>query len=150
MNMNISAILALTIAALTLAGCSTFESRARERSETYASLDPGTRQRLERGAVNVGDTEDMVYIALGEPDEKRERKTEQRQQTIWIYRTYWQEYEGSKWVGWRRYIVPGPGNHYRIFHEPVSRDIYRQRSTDVIRVTFADERVTAVDQQTDT
>lgn len=92
-----------------------------------------------------------MYIALGEPDVKRERTTQRGTRTTWIYRTYWQQYEGSEWIGWHRYIVPVPGtNRYRIFHEPVTREVYRERSEDVIRVTFADGRVVAVDQQRDT
>ena len=138
----------LCLAAAALAGCSSFESRAREKADVFEALDPGTQERLERGAITVGDSEDMVYIALGEPDEKRNRTTARHHQTIWTYQSYWQEYQGSEWVGWRRVIVRDPrSNRYTVFHEPVTRDVYRERVDDRIRVVFDDGRVSEVIQK---
>lgn len=137
--------LAALSAGLLLAGCDTFASRAKEKSETYNSLPPNTQQRLERGTVNPGDTEDMVYIALGDPDEKRDIKTSDNTRTTWIYRTYWQQYEGTAWVGWHRVIVATPRG-YAIYHEPITESVYRSHVDEVIRVTFADGKVTTVEQ----
>lgn len=132
-------------AAFCLAGCDTFESRAKEKSEVYDALSSGTQKRLERGKISPGDTEDMVYIALGDPDEKREVTTSDGTRNVWIYRTYWEQYEGSAWVGWHRVIVPA-GRGYVIYHEPITRDLYRTHVDEVIRVTFANSKVTAVEQ----
>jgi hypothetical protein len=122
---------------LALAGCNTFEHRAREKSEVFNALPPDTQQRLQRGHISVGDTQDMVYIALGYPDEVREVTTPQGMQTAWIYRTYWQQYEGTQWVGWHRVIVPTrDGRGYAVFHEPVTTDVYRTHVDERIRVTF--------------
>lgn len=133
---------------LFLTGCSTFSARAREKSAVYDALPARTQQRLERGKINVGDTQDMVYIALGEPDEKRDVATAAGHQSIWVYKTYWQQYEGSAWVGWHRVIVPaGDGRHFAIYHEPITEDIYRTHLDEVIRVTFADNIVGSVEQQ---
>jgi hypothetical protein len=134
-------------AAFGLAGCDTFKSRAREKSEVYDSLSPRTQKRLERGKINPGDSTDMVYIALGEPDEKRDVTTARGTGTVWVYRTYWEQYEGSAWVGWHREIEPAPGGRgYVIFHEPITQDVYRTHIDEVIRVTFADGKVTVVEQ----
>jgi len=132
-------------AALLLAGCDTFKSRAEEKSEVYDSLSPKTQKRLERGKINVGDTPDMVYIALGDPTEKRERSTAGNEQTTWIYKTYVEQYAGSIWGGFRREIVPGPRG-YIVYQEPISQDIYQTHVDDVIRVTFVGGKVTTVDQ----
>ena len=122
---------------LTLAGCNTFASRARERSDTFESLTANEQQRLKRGDINVGDNQDMVYIALGSPDERRDITTADGSQTMWVYRSYWQQYEGTAWLGYRRFIVPHPsGRGYTIFHEPVTQDVYRTHVDDRIRVTF--------------
>jgi hypothetical protein len=137
--------LATLSAGLLLAGCDTFESRAREKSETYNSLPPNTQQRLERGTVNPGDTEDMVYIALGDPDEQRDVTSTDSKRSIWIYRTYWQQYEGSAWVGWHRVIVRTPRG-YAIYHEPITQSVYRTHIDEIIRVTFVDGKVTTVEQ----
>ena len=135
------------LATFALAGCNTFESRAKEKSEVYNSLPPDTKQRLQHGRISIGDSQDMVYIALGYPDEVREVTTAQGAQTQWIYRTYWQQYEGTEWVGWHRRIVPLRGGGYTVIHEPVTADLYRTHVDEVIRVTFQRGVVAEVDQQ---
>jgi hypothetical protein len=141
-------MLAAAIAGLGfLSGCNTFHSRARQRSETFDALSPAEQQRLQRGKIGVGDNADMVYIALGNPDERRDIATANGQQTVWIYRTYWQQYEGTAWLGYRRVIVPAAdGRGYVIFHEPVTQDVYRTHADDTIRVTFANGVVQTVEQ----
>jgi len=132
---------------VTLAGCDTFDSRAKEKSATYDTLSQKTQQRLEKGKINVGDTPDMVYIALGNPDEKRERSTNNSDHTIWIYKTYIEEYAGTVWGGYRRVIGPGFGGRgYVIYQEPITQDLYRDHVDEIIRVTFTGGKVTTVDQ----
>ena len=147
-NSTLPLTLAVAVAAFSLSGCDTFSSRAQEKSEVYNSLPAHTQQRLERGKINVGDTQDMVYIALGNPEEKRDVTNASGSQTTWVYKTYWEQYEGTAWVGWHRVIVPAAnGRGYLIYHEPVTQDLYRTRVDEVIRVTFANNVVTAVEQQ---
>jgi hypothetical protein len=136
------------LAALLLAGCNTFQSRARQMSEVYDQLPAAEQERLQRGSINVGDTPEMVYIALGSPDERRDVMNADGTQTVWIYKSYWQQYEGTAWLGYRRVIVPARnGRGYAIFHEPVTQDVYRTRADEVIRVTFANGAVQQVEQQ---
>src|SRR5688572_29807432 len=107
--MTLRTFLPLTLAALGLslfAGCNTFQSRARQMSGVYDQLPASEQQRLQRGAINVGDTPEMVYIALGNPDERRDILTADGSQTVWSYKSYWQQYEGTAWLGYRRVIVP--------------------------------------------
>lgn len=148
-NLFAATVLAVALALVAgLAGCSTFERRAEEKSATFDNLSASTQKRLERGKINVGDTQDMVYIALGNPDETRDIADADGQQLAWIYKSYWQQYEGTAWVGWRRIIVPNPGGRgYAVFHEPVSRDFYRTREDEVIRVLFRRGVVALVEQQ---
>jgi hypothetical protein len=134
-------------ATLLLGGCDTFQSRANEKAQVYQSLPPDTQKRLQHGHVSIGDSQDMVYIALGYPDEVRQVTTAQGQQTVWVYRTYWQQFEGSEWVGWHRVVVRTRDGHYAVFHEPVTADVYRTRVDEVIRVTFYQGVVAAVEQR---
>lgn len=130
-----------------LTGCDTFNSRAKEKSVVYDSLTPKTQQRLERGKIRVGDTPDMVYIAFGTPDEKREHSTAANEQTTWIYKTYVEQYEGTVWGGYHRVIGPGMGGGaYIIYQEPISQDIYRAHLDEIIRVTFTGGKVTMIDE----
>ncbi|PTX92449.1 hypothetical protein [Opitutus sp. ER46] len=145
---NFGKIGLLLAAVLALAGCNTFESRAREKAQVYERLPVDTRQRLQQGQISIGDSPDMVYIALGYPDERRETRTLQGEQTLWIYRTYWQQYEGRAWVGWRRVIIPVRGGRgYMVVHEPVTTDVYSTHADDTIRVTFERGAVVAVEQR---
>jgi hypothetical protein len=149
--MTLRTFLPLTLAALGLslfAGCNTFQSRARQMSGVYDQLPASEQQRLQRGAINVGDTPEMVYIALGNPDERRDILTADGSQTVWSYKSYWQQYEGTAWLGYRRVIVPARnGRGYVVFHEPVTQDVYRTHVDEQIRVTFANGFVQQVEQQ---
>ena len=74
--------------------------------------------------------------------------TNDGQRETWVYRSYWQQYEGTAWLGYRRVIVPAQnGRGYVIFHEPVSRDVYSTHVDDVIRVSMERGVVQAVEQQ---
>lgn len=146
--MKLSISLLLVATGLVLAGCNTFNARARQMSAVYDNLSASDQQRLQRGAINVGDTPEMVYIALGNPDERRDITNADGTQTTWIYRTYWQQYEGQAWLGYRRVIVPARGGRgYVVFHEPVTQDVYRTNVDDRIRVTFANGVVQSIEQQ---
>jgi hypothetical protein len=144
-------VFVLTLAAIAfplLSGCNTFRSRAKQMSGVYDQLPATEQQRLQRGAINVGDTPAMVYIALGNPDERRDVLNADGTQNVWIYKTYWQQYEGTAWLGYRRIIVPSrTGRGYAIYHEPVTQDVYRTHADEVIRVTFANGVVSQVEQQ---
>ncbi len=129
-----------------LAGCNTFEKRAEEKSAVFQSLDSETQDRLQKGTINVGDTPDMVYIALGVPDSKKQRLTNDGRELIWIYKTYYQDYQGSQLVGYRRYFVPAGPRRYVVHYEPVRVDLYNERSEENIRITFMNGHVTIVEQ----
>lgn len=147
-NMKTSRLLlaALAAAGLFFSGCNTFEHRAEQKSATFNSLDEGTQQRLKEGNIAVGDTPDMAYIALGVPDAKRQRTTSDGRELVWIYKTYYQDYQGSALVGYRRYFVPVGPNRYAIHFEPVRTEIYDERSEENMRVTFVNGHVTSIEQ----
>lgn len=137
----------LLLAALLTAGCSTFERRAEEKSATFNQLDPATRDRLKNRDIAVGDTQDMVYIALGVPDEKRDRLSIDASESTWIYNSYWQEYQGQALVGYRRHVVFDRGSgRYRIYYTPVQTAVYAEREEERIRVTFVGGRVTSIEE----
>lgn len=131
----------------TLAGCNTFERRSREKATVYNTLDPNTQQRLKRGEIAVGDTTDLVYIALGNPDERRGSTTAEGEVMTWVYNVYWQEYAGTAQLGYRRIVVYDPGlKRYVIYYEPVRTDVYRNRVEERIRIEFRDGRVRSIEQ----
>lgn len=133
-------------ALLALTGCNTVKNRIEEKSAVFNALDPQTQARLRQGLIDVGYTEDMVYIAMGRPDERKEVSTAEGHETTWIYKNYWQEYEGSRVVGYHRYVYFDPQlRTYRVYFEPVRADLYRDREEDHTRVQFKDGHVAAIE-----
>ena len=141
-------ILLIATFALALAGCSTVGKRIEEKSAVFNSLDAQTQERLKQSVIHVGDSADMVYIALGRPDRIREKTTTKGQEQTWIYSTFRQEYEGTHFVGYRRHAY-FTGNAWHIYYEPVHADFYRDRMEEYMRITFDAGKVTAIEQTKD-
>jgi hypothetical protein len=132
---------------LALTGCSTFSSRAQEKPAVFNELSAADQARLEKKTINVGDTTDMVYIALGWPDEKLQSTTADGQTTTWIYNRYWREYQGEAYGGYHRHVVRDPKTgSATVYLEPVSRPIYSNRKQPIMRIVFTDGKVTQIEQ----
>jgi hypothetical protein len=128
-------------------GCSTVKSRIEEKAAVFNSLDPQAQARLRQGIVDIGYTEDMVYIAMGRPDQTKERQAEGGVETEWIYNEYWQEYQGRQFAGYRRIVYFDPtARAYRYYYEPVQVDVYRDRVEQKTRITFKNGKVSAIEQ----
>jgi hypothetical protein len=78
---------------LILTGCEStntarITSRVQEKSALFASLTPEQQAHIQLGAIEAGYTPDMVYLALGQPSQ---RKTEARGDAsvlLWTYHNY--------------------------------------------------------------
>lgn len=139
--------LIFTLLLLTTFGCSTFEKRAEDNAELFASLDAETQDKLRQGMVEVGYTPDMVFIALGAPDSRSERITAESREKIWIYSTYYTEYTGTDTVGYQRIVNYDPTTKsYFVHYEPVRVDHYQNRTEDRIRITFRDDKVAVIEK----
>jgi hypothetical protein len=140
-------VLLATAAALLLAGCSTFESRSKEKAAVFNSLDTSTQQRLKKGEIALGDTAEMVYLALGNPDERSSRTTPDGETMTWVYNVYWQEYAGSVTTGYRRFVVyDRSSKRYVVYYQPVRSDLYQQRVDERVRVEMKNGRVSSVEE----
>lgn len=145
-----SSLFPLLLALVVLAGCNTFERRAKQKAEVFASLSPETKARLESKIIHIGDSTDMVYIALGAPDERAESTTAAGHETVWIYNRYWQEYRGETYGGFHRHVVRDPKTGATsVYLEPVSRPVYADRQQPIMRVFFSGGKVTRIEQAKD-
>lgn len=143
----LSRLLLLTAALLALAGCNSFDRRAEQKADLFATLSPETRERLKNREIRVGDSFDLVYIALGAPDEKQQTTTGSGQTSTWIYNRYWQEYRGEAPGGFRRVAVRDKlTGSYTYYYEPISRPVYSDRKQAYLRIAFANGKVTVVEQ----
>lgn len=145
--MKRSALLLVSLFAILVSGCDTFDRRAQEKASTFERLSPEERAKLKRGEIEIGNSPEMVYIALGKPDQKRETATAKGHEMVWSYNTYHNEYEGSVPAGYRRYVVWDPGlRRYVVFHQPVYTDVYSEHREENIRVKFIDGKVVEIEQ----
>lgn len=139
-------LFSICLCALALSACNTVKSRIEEKSALFNSLDPQTQAKIKQGLVDVGYTTDMVYIAMGKPDEMKDRTTADGHETTWVYNSYWQEYQGSRLMGYRRFVYFDPRvRAYRVYFEPVRADIYQDRVEEKTRINFKDGHVTSIE-----
>ncbi len=133
-----------------LVGCQTVESRIKEKPDVYAGLDVETQDKIKQGIIDLGYTPDMVYLALGEPSEKRETKTENGRTQTWIYNAYYDRYDGTQMVGYPRRVYYDPLlRSYRVHYRPAFADTYREETEERIRITFKDVKATGIEQAKD-
>jgi hypothetical protein len=141
--------LVVLFAVLLLAGCATFEKRAQEKSAVFASLDETTRARLKAGRIELGDTADMVYIALGTPGATHDQVSAEGNAVVWIYHRYWQEYKGERVTGYRTVTTTTAGSITpTVSYQPVQESIYQDREEERLRVTLKDGKVTVLERPT--
>ncbi len=130
-----------------MAGCSTVNSRIEEKSSVFNTLAPETQTRLKQSIIKIGDTTDMVYIAVGAPDRILETTTAEGVDLIWSYNAYTQEYEGRRCIGYRRCsYYDSYAKTWRIYDEPLHTDMYRDRVEEYMRVIFRADKVTTIEQ----
>jgi hypothetical protein len=128
-------------------GCQTVETRIKEKPEVFASVDKATQDKIKQGIIDLGYTEDMVYLALGAPDQKRESITADDRKITWIYNTYYTRYEGNQMLGYHRRVYFDPYvKTYRVYYQPVFTEVYSDEKEERIRIVFKDGKVTMIEQ----
>ncbi|MDF9825971.1 hypothetical protein M2103_001493 [Ereboglobus sp. PH5-5] len=137
--------LALAVAALVIAGCSTPSMRIKHNPELFASISAADQELIKQGRVALGFTPDMVKLALGEPDQIAQKIDKTGTTVTWRYRGYdasadygFYGYWGSPYSMRPRYW----GGYYGW------SGYYGTPSTinDYLRVTFRDGRVVEINQ----
>ena len=81
-----SYLLAVGLAlAAVAAGCSTVDSRVKKHEAAFNTWPADVQEKVRAGQVEVGFTEEMVRVALGDPARTVSRTTAQGQADVWIY-----------------------------------------------------------------
>lgn len=143
--------LLLAVAALALlGGCNTFDRRAEQKAATFATLDADTRERLKNKSIRIGDTPDMVFIALGKADEIRSQESASAETVTWIYNRYWREYQGMAYTGMRPRTMTDPKTGAtRVYYETTSEPVYAQRQKPYLRIIFDAGKVSVIERAQD-
>jgi len=76
---------AVTGFVLVVAGCSTTDSRIKDRQATFDASGPELQAKIRAGKVEVGFTSEQVLMALGKPDRQYTRTTAKGTTDIWAY-----------------------------------------------------------------
>ncbi|MBS0663936.1 MAG: hypothetical protein JSR48_11785 [Verrucomicrobia bacterium] len=140
-------LIVLGVIAGLLAGCSTIESRIKEKAPAFAALDATTQAKIQRGVVELGYTPDMVYMALGAPEERHERKTPKGLTEVWSYQSTREEFAGTGLVGYSPVVVHNPRTGARyVYLDPIYSDFYREFTQEDMRIVFHDGHVVAIEQ----
>jgi hypothetical protein len=80
-------LLILTLSSLMLAmSCATTDSRIAKRQTEFNSWPPDVQEKVRAGKVELGFTQEMVRVALGDPDRVISRTTERGISEGWVYR----------------------------------------------------------------
>src|SRR5690349_18069045 len=79
--------LALSAGALVLAGCSTTETRINEHPEIFQSLSANDQALVSRGQIRTGMSQDAVWLAWGNADQRVAGAMRGQRTETWIYTT---------------------------------------------------------------
>jgi len=132
------------------AGCQTVETRIKEKPEVFAQIDKATQDKIKQGIIDLGYSEDMVYLALGAPDQKREAISATGTSITWIYNTYYQRYDGTQFVGYSRRVYYDTFlRTYRFYYHPAYAETYHDDKEERIRVVFKGGKVAVIEQTKD-
>jgi hypothetical protein len=107
-------------------GCATPESRIQKNPDMFAAFPPEAQERVRRGEIRVGDTSDMVFIALGHPDRVYLRQTSNEAIEVWAFTAhdYRHDYQ--------------PVRAHVSYHDSNGR-IHHGYQTDWVRVDWTEE-----------
>ncbi len=94
----VAPILALLPLALLIA-CSSPESRIADHRLAFGNYPAEVQQKIRAGRVDVGFTQEMVLMSLGEPDRKFTRKTEAGEVEVWGYHDHSPQFSFGLGVG---------------------------------------------------
>jgi outer membrane protein assembly factor BamE (lipoprotein component of BamABCDE complex) len=136
-------VIAAALGVLLAAGCSTPETRIKKSPEAFGRLTPAQQDMIRKGEVGLGFDQEMVQLALGEPDRIRTRTDAEGTSEVWAYTT-WETYDGMPlYTGWyhRRWGWGDPFYPYYMSYPARAEHEH-------LRVTFKAGKVTAVEQET--
>jgi len=125
------------VALLFLASCSTPQSRIGDHQAEFDKFPPDVQQKISHGQVDVGFTEEMVRLALGEPDRRFTRKTEAGELDVWGYHE--RRARVSFGLGF------GTGGRHSAVGGAVGMSSSSDDPEERIRIEFRSGRVTAVE-----
>mgnify|MGYP001547090000 FL=1 len=137
---TITALFAFAGALLLFAGCATPEARIKKNPEIFARLTPTQQQAIKEGRVELGFDQEMVKLALGDPDRVRERIDAKGKSEVWSYVAYETDRGLPLYTGWYHRGWRDP--FYPYYLDYGSRRDYAHE-----KVVFVDGKVVSIEQE---
>lgn len=149
----------VAISALFISGCATVDYRISQNPELYQQLSPRDQDLVRAGQIREGMTQEAVFLAWGQPEQKGFGRMNGRQTETWIYRAYYPSYDpypyggygggfgyggfgyGYGYIGVRGRHGHRFGYYYDPFYDPFFYPRFRPVSYPYKTVTFARGRV---------
>lgn len=125
-----------------LAGCSTPEARINQNPEVFSKLSAGDQQLIREGKVAVGFTQEMVKLALGDPDKIYTRTDANGVNEAWSYTTYETDAGVMLYRGYYHRYWCDP------FYYPYYTSYGSRRDREYLKVVFTEGRVSLIEKQT--
>lgn len=133
------------LSVLLFTSCATPDARIRKHQEIFDSFPPEVQEKVRNGKIDIGYDEDMVFIALGQPDREYTRRTADGELTVWSYTDHYTQT--------RRQLVDGrfsvrdhrTGRIHSV-HDSVWVDVPTYHEFDRFRVELDNHRVVAIEE----
>lgn len=130
-----------------LAACSTPARRISKHQDYYNTLSAEQQQLIAEGGIKPGFSSKMVFLAFGAPNRKYKRTTADGVRSVWSY-TSTEYRRDHDWVDVPLRVRGSDGRSYRT-RERVRVEVEHEREIERVRVEFADDKVTAIEELTD-
>lgn len=137
---NLVRLIFLAGLAVVLAACSTPAARIKRNQDLFDSLPVAQQALIREGRVGIGFSQEMVRLAVGDPDQRWVRTEVGGRSEIWSYTTY----DGFDGVPFYRGYYHRYHGGYPFFNDAVYRGAAKPR--EYFKVTFVNGAVTAVEQ----
>lgn len=137
-------VLALALAVVVVAGCSTPASRIKKNPELFASFPPTVQKNLMKGKIDIGYTKNMVFIALGKADREYTRTTASGLTEVWSYTDTYSTMDRQKIDG--SFRVRDSSGTYQTIHDSVWVDVQQMHEYEMLRIEFENGVVRAIEE----
>jgi hypothetical protein len=131
-------VLVIVLGSVALAGCasSTPQDRISQNRSRFESFPSDVQRKISAGQADIGFTEEMVLMALGEPGRKLSRSDQRGQSDVWIY------FQRRPHMGFGFGVSSGG---YGGVGTGVAVSTQNRPDEEVLRVVFVDHVVSAVE-----
>lgn len=130
----------LLLALLVFPACaSSPEARISKHQAAFDALSPADQGKVRGGHVDLGFTPEMVTMALGEPDRRYSRTTDQGTSEVWAYR----DRSPSFSIG----LGIGSGGRSSAVGAGVGVTTGGDRADDKVRIIFQNGKVSSIERR---